>query len=324
MLRGHARTCTSCATPPAAVWPPRSTRSRRPPASASACGERAVPVPPAVANACALLGLDPMYVANEGKLVAFVPRATADAVLAAMRAHPLRRRRRGHRRVRRRSTRHGRRPHRPGRHPGGRPAARRATAAHLLTAPGSGRSAEAGRPVPRAPHAGVVGHRAGGCGVRRALHGAGHETAEGGLAGPFEAACTCAAPPLLPRRPPAAGAPSPPPPGRPGTGLFAADRLTVVTAPLLAPLDDAAHRAELPSCANRTRSAPHCWRGAAASSVRGEPREAIGSEHVATAPLSLRHRRILFVSASSGCPSPVCAYATAPMAGRWLHGSDLR
>ncbi|WP_035797147.1 hydrogenase expression/formation protein HypE [Kitasatospora mediocidica] len=51
--------------------------------------ERAVPVPPAVANACAILGLDPMYVANEGKLVAFVPREKADAVLAAMRAHPL-------------------------------------------------------------------------------------------------------------------------------------------------------------------------------------------------------------------------------------------
>ncbi|MGR8012056.1 hydrogenase expression/formation protein HypE [Streptomyces hypolithicus] len=51
--------------------------------------ERKVPVPQAVANACAILGLDPMYVANEGKLVAFVPRAEADAVLAAMRAHPL-------------------------------------------------------------------------------------------------------------------------------------------------------------------------------------------------------------------------------------------
>ncbi|MEU6553542.1 hydrogenase expression/formation protein HypE [Streptomyces sp. NPDC046915] len=51
--------------------------------------EREVPVPPAVANACAVLGLDPFYVANEGKLVAFVPREHADAVLAAMRAHPL-------------------------------------------------------------------------------------------------------------------------------------------------------------------------------------------------------------------------------------------
>ncbi|WP_051969710.1 hydrogenase expression/formation protein HypE [Kitasatospora azatica] len=51
--------------------------------------ERSVPVPPPVAGACAMLGLDPMYVANEGKLVAFVPREHAEAVLAAMRAHPL-------------------------------------------------------------------------------------------------------------------------------------------------------------------------------------------------------------------------------------------
>lgn len=51
--------------------------------------ERDVPVPPVVAGACAILGLDPMYIANEGKLVAFVPREHADAVLAAMRAHPL-------------------------------------------------------------------------------------------------------------------------------------------------------------------------------------------------------------------------------------------
>jgi hydrogenase expression/formation protein HypE len=51
--------------------------------------ERSIPVPPDVHNACAMLGLDPMYVANEGKLVAFVSRASADAVLAAMRAHPL-------------------------------------------------------------------------------------------------------------------------------------------------------------------------------------------------------------------------------------------
>jgi len=51
--------------------------------------ERAVPVPDVVANACAFLGLDPMYVANEGKLVAFVARQDADAVLAVMRSHPL-------------------------------------------------------------------------------------------------------------------------------------------------------------------------------------------------------------------------------------------
>ncbi|MGW1737651.1 hydrogenase expression/formation protein HypE [Nocardia sp. NPDC001965] len=51
--------------------------------------ETALPVPAAVRDACGLLGLDPLYVANEGKLVAFVPAADAERVLAAMRAHPL-------------------------------------------------------------------------------------------------------------------------------------------------------------------------------------------------------------------------------------------
>lgn len=51
--------------------------------------EAAVPVLPAVAGACEILGLDPLQVANEGKLLAAVPDADADAVLAAMRAHPL-------------------------------------------------------------------------------------------------------------------------------------------------------------------------------------------------------------------------------------------
>jgi hydrogenase expression/formation protein HypE len=50
--------------------------------------ERQVPVPDAVADACALLGLDPFYVANEGVLVAFVAPADAEPVLAAMRATP--------------------------------------------------------------------------------------------------------------------------------------------------------------------------------------------------------------------------------------------
>lgn len=51
--------------------------------------ERQVPVRPEVHAACEMLGLDPMYTANEGKLVALVPAAGADAILAAMRAHPL-------------------------------------------------------------------------------------------------------------------------------------------------------------------------------------------------------------------------------------------
>jgi hydrogenase expression/formation protein HypE len=51
--------------------------------------EDAVPVRAEVAAACELLGLDPLYVANEGKLVAVVAPEAADALLAAMRAHPL-------------------------------------------------------------------------------------------------------------------------------------------------------------------------------------------------------------------------------------------
>jgi hydrogenase expression/formation protein HypE len=48
--------------------------------------ERSVPVPDAVRAACGFLGLDPIHVANEGKLVAFVAAEDADAVLAAMTA----------------------------------------------------------------------------------------------------------------------------------------------------------------------------------------------------------------------------------------------
>jgi hydrogenase expression/formation protein HypE len=51
--------------------------------------EAAIPVKPQVDAACELLGLDPLYVANEGKLVAVVAPVAADAALAALRAHPL-------------------------------------------------------------------------------------------------------------------------------------------------------------------------------------------------------------------------------------------
>jgi hydrogenase expression/formation protein HypE len=50
--------------------------------------EKAVPVHPAVAGASEILGIDPMYVANEGKLVAFVAPDEAERALAAMRAVP--------------------------------------------------------------------------------------------------------------------------------------------------------------------------------------------------------------------------------------------
>jgi hydrogenase expression/formation protein HypE len=50
--------------------------------------ETALPINPAVAGACALLGLDPLYVANEGKLLALVAPEAADALLEQMRRHP--------------------------------------------------------------------------------------------------------------------------------------------------------------------------------------------------------------------------------------------
>jgi hydrogenase expression/formation protein HypE len=51
--------------------------------------EAAIPVRPQVEAACEFLGLDPLYVANEGRLVAIVAAQDAECVLAAMRAHPL-------------------------------------------------------------------------------------------------------------------------------------------------------------------------------------------------------------------------------------------
>jgi hydrogenase expression/formation protein HypE len=49
--------------------------------------ERSVPVPDDVRAACGFLGLDPLYVANEGKLIAFVAAEDAELALATMRAH---------------------------------------------------------------------------------------------------------------------------------------------------------------------------------------------------------------------------------------------
>ena len=54
-----------------------------------AVDERAIPVREEVQGACELLGLDPLYVANEGKLIALVAPEGAEEILAAMRAHPL-------------------------------------------------------------------------------------------------------------------------------------------------------------------------------------------------------------------------------------------
>lgn len=51
--------------------------------------EAAIPVRPEVHAACAMLGLDPLYVANEGKLVAVVPPEDAEHLLRVMQGHPL-------------------------------------------------------------------------------------------------------------------------------------------------------------------------------------------------------------------------------------------
>jgi hydrogenase expression/formation protein HypE len=51
--------------------------------------ERKLPVQPAVQAACEMLGMDPLYVANEGKLLAIVPANVAESLLATMQQHPL-------------------------------------------------------------------------------------------------------------------------------------------------------------------------------------------------------------------------------------------
>ncbi len=50
--------------------------------------ESAIPVQETVRGACEILGLDPLYLANEGKLAAVVPRESADRLVELMRAHP--------------------------------------------------------------------------------------------------------------------------------------------------------------------------------------------------------------------------------------------
>jgi len=50
--------------------------------------EGRVPIPPPVKGACSMLGLDPLYVANEGILIAILDPVKTDAVLSAMKSHP--------------------------------------------------------------------------------------------------------------------------------------------------------------------------------------------------------------------------------------------
>ena len=51
--------------------------------------EDAIPIKPAVAAACEMLGFDPLYVANEGKLIAIVEQNYADEILSIIKNHPL-------------------------------------------------------------------------------------------------------------------------------------------------------------------------------------------------------------------------------------------
>src|SRR5258708_29562941 len=51
--------------------------------------ETKIPISEEVKGACEILGLDPLYVANEGKLLAIVSADSSEAILAAMQAHPL-------------------------------------------------------------------------------------------------------------------------------------------------------------------------------------------------------------------------------------------
>ena len=67
--------------------------------------ERSLPIPEVVANACSFLGLDPLQVANEGKLLAFVPRDGGGGRAGGDARAPGRRGRAGDRRVSSRTTR---------------------------------------------------------------------------------------------------------------------------------------------------------------------------------------------------------------------------
>lgn len=51
--------------------------------------EKEIPIKEEVKGACEILGLDPLYIANEGKVVLFVAKEDAEKILASMEKHPL-------------------------------------------------------------------------------------------------------------------------------------------------------------------------------------------------------------------------------------------
>ena len=94
--------------------------------------ESAVPVEEVVKGACEILGLDPLYVANEGRFVAFVPQAQAARVVEILQAAPGLGASGAHRRCGRRTAQPGHPPQPHRRQPRPRHAHRRATAQNLL------------------------------------------------------------------------------------------------------------------------------------------------------------------------------------------------
>ena len=89
LLGGRAVARGSCATPPAAASARCATSWPRTTGLGVVLDEPSLPVAPMVNGACEMLGIDPLYVANEGKVLAVVAPEEAAAGLAALRAHPL-------------------------------------------------------------------------------------------------------------------------------------------------------------------------------------------------------------------------------------------
>ena len=95
--------------------------------------EQSIPVRESVKGACEVLGLDPLYVANEGKLLAIVAPERAEAVLRQMRQHELGQGCRHHRRGGCRAPGHGADEDADWRHQGAGCNVRRTVASHLLS-----------------------------------------------------------------------------------------------------------------------------------------------------------------------------------------------
>ena len=128
-----AAICTASATSPAAAWPRPLNEIALDAGVGIELDEAAIPVSEPVAGACELLGLDPLYVANEGRLIALAPAAAAAGLLQIMRSHPAAPQAGAGRPGHGRASRHRRLAQPPGGQPHRRSAFRRADAADLLT-----------------------------------------------------------------------------------------------------------------------------------------------------------------------------------------------